>query len=196
MMMIKMCFFPLCLGEVKFSQMPWCINLDFQCLVIGRGPCRWKNTKLGYPYLIPTKKLIHWMSVDDPKLGSLRWPQVPLSLCEESIWSIVPTAFPPCPPAHLVRPKQGKLKSRRPAQAGLSRRPLRCCPDSCRGSDPAWCPHHQPHPTPVGEVSFGEKAGAALISFREIRMDLFTSILPALLSPNAQWTILYLYSER
>lgn len=133
------------------------------------------------------------MPVDDPRLGSCMsggqvstGPLVPvrrISL-EHPAYSTSPKSS-----RHLIRPqqeKQGKPKSRRPAQAGLSRQPPPCFPDSCRGSDPAQCPHHRPHPTPVGEVSFGEKAGAALISFHEIRMDLFNSILPALLSPNAQ----------
>lgn len=39
-------------------------------LVIGRGQCRWKNIKCGYPYLISTEKFIHWMPADDLRIGS------------------------------------------------------------------------------------------------------------------------------
>ena len=43
---------------------------------------------------------------------------------------------------------------------------------------------HGPCPTPVGEESYGEKAGAALVSFWVTRMLLFNSILHALLSTH------------
>lgn len=41
-----------------------------QSLVIGRGQCRWKNTKFGYPYLISTEEFIYRMPVADLTIGS------------------------------------------------------------------------------------------------------------------------------
>ena len=49
---------------------------------------------------------------------------------------------------------------------------------------PKQSTRHSPCPTPVGEESYGEKAGAALVRFWETRMLLFNSILQTLLSTH------------
>lgn len=117
-------------------------------LVIGRGQCRWKNIKFGYPYLISTEKFIHWMPADDLRIGSYTpGDQVSKGLCpyaKHQSWSILPTALPQSSPAHVIVSTQqdkqeGKLKNRRPEQAGLLRLPSPC--RLCRGSDLAHSLH-------------------------------------------------------
>lgn len=62
--------------------------------------------------------------------------------------------------------------------------PLRVAAEATGSSLPKQSAHHSPCPTPVGEESYGEKAGAAQVSFWEARMLLFNSVLQTLLSTH------------